>query len=84
MAALITTTSNQGETMINAENKLWGGVQSQGTAGPNPGPGNPMGQAAQQASADAIAFQLWVSQQATSLAKLKVFHTMAKQVNDQQ
>lgn len=33
---------------------------------------------------EAMDFQLWTSAQATSLAKLKVFHTMAKQVNDQQ
>ncbi|AYR24723.1 hypothetical protein RB25_07575 [Herbaspirillum rubrisubalbicans] len=45
---------------------------------------NPMVQSAQQGSAEAIEFQLWVSQQATSLAKLKIFNSMAKNVNDQQ
>lgn len=33
---------------------------------------------------ESMDFMLWTSAQATSLAKLKVFHTMAKQVNDQQ
>lgn len=33
---------------------------------------------------NATEFQMWVSQQATSLAKLKIFATMAKNVNDQQ
>jgi hypothetical protein len=46
--------------------------------------GNPMVQSAQQGSAEAMEFQLWVSQQATSLAKLKIFSAMAKNVNDQQ
>lgn len=32
----------------------------------------------------AVEFQVWASQQATSLAKLKIFATMAKNVNDQQ
>ncbi|SFL98274.1 hypothetical protein [Rugamonas rubra] len=70
--------------MINANNSRPGGAQSQGAGAPHPGADNPLGQAAQQGAADAMAFQLWVSQQATSLAKLKVFHSMAKQVNDQQ
>jgi len=43
-----------------------------------------MAQTAQEGAASAAEFQLWVSQQATSLAKLKIFHTMAKSVNDQQ
>jgi hypothetical protein len=46
--------------------------------------GNLTVQAAQEASKNAIEFQLWTSQQATSLAKLKIFSTMAKSVNDQQ
>jgi hypothetical protein len=33
---------------------------------------------------ESMDFMLWTSAQATSLAKLKVFHTMAKQINDQQ
>ncbi|HWW08235.1 hypothetical protein [Collimonas sp.] len=53
----------------------------------NPGArsgGSAMIQGAQQGSAEAMEFQLWVSQQATSLAKLKIFNTMAKSINDQQ
>ena len=45
---------------------------------------SPMARAAQQSAAEGTEFLLWVSKQATSLAKLKVFHSMAKQVNDQQ
>lgn len=45
---------------------------------------DPLGQTAQQGAAQAMEFQLWVSQQATSLAKLKIFNTMAKSINDQQ
>lgn len=45
---------------------------------------DPLGQSAQHGAAQAMEFQLWVSQQATSLAKLKIFNTMAKSVNDQQ
>lgn len=44
----------------------------------------PLGEAAQQGAAQAMEFQLWVSQQASSLAKLKIFNTMAKSINDQQ
>lgn len=33
---------------------------------------------------NATEFQMWASQQATSLARLKLFATMAKNVNDQQ
>lgn len=33
-------------------------------------------------AAEAMEFQLWVSQQAHSLSKLKVFQEMAKKVND--
>jgi hypothetical protein len=44
----------------------------------------PLGDAAQQGAAQAMEFQLWVSQQASSLAKLKIFNTMAKTINDQQ
>lgn len=40
--------------------------------------------AAQAGAQQANEFQMWVSQQATSLAKLKIFATMAKNVNDQQ
>lgn len=40
--------------------------------------------AASASAAEAAEFELWVSEQATSLAKLKVFHSMAKSVNDQQ
>lgn len=44
----------------------------------------PLGDTAQQGAAQAMEFQLWVSQQASSLAKLKIFNTMAKSINDQQ
>ncbi|MPS30324.1 MAG: hypothetical protein E2576_02500 [Alcaligenaceae bacterium] len=40
--------------------------------------------AAKAGAQHATEFQLWVSQQATSLAKLKIFATMAKNINDQQ
>ncbi|NRR30397.1 hypothetical protein HSX11_09355 [Oxalobacteraceae bacterium] len=68
--------------MMNSVNGVAGGLPSQGQGAPTPG--SPIGQSAQQEAADAMAFQLWVAQQASSLAKLKVFHSMAKQVNDQQ
>jgi hypothetical protein len=45
---------------------------------------SPVAQLVQKATADAVEFDMWASKQATSLAKLKIFHTMAKQVNDQQ
>jgi len=45
---------------------------------------NPTVLGAQAGAERAVEFQLWVSQQATSLAKLKIFSTMAKSVNDQQ
>lgn len=68
--------------MINSVNNVAGGFPSQSQGAPSPA--SPIGQAAQQEAADAMAFQLWVAQQASSLAKLKVFHSMAKQINDQQ
>lgn len=58
--------------------------QAQQSVGFRQDSGNPMVQSAQQGSAEAMEFQLWVSQQATSLAKLKIFSAMAKSVNDQQ
>lgn len=45
---------------------------------------SPTVQAAQAGANQAVEFQMWVSQQATSLAKLKIFSTMAKNINDQQ
>jgi hypothetical protein len=45
---------------------------------------NPMVAAAQSSAQDAMAFQLWVSQQSHTLGRLKIFHTMAKSINDQQ
>ncbi len=45
---------------------------------------NSTAMAAQAGAEHATEFQMWVSQQATSLAKLKIFSTMAKNVNDQQ
>jgi len=41
-------------------------------------------QSAQQASQHAMDFQLWVEEQAATLAKMKVFASMAKSINDQQ
>jgi hypothetical protein len=40
-------------------------------------------QMAQQSAQSAQEFSLWVTEQATTLAKMKVFATMAKNVNDQ-
>jgi hypothetical protein len=45
---------------------------------------NPMVAAAQSSAQDAMAFQLWVSEQSHTLGRLKIFHTMAKSINDQQ
>lgn len=47
-------------------------------------PANPGVQNMQQGFQDAMAFQLWVSEQAQALGRLKIFHTMAKSINDQQ
>ena len=38
----------------------------------------------QQGYQEALEFQRWVSDQAQVLGRLKVFHTMAKSINDQQ
>ncbi|MTV41068.1 hypothetical protein [Duganella radicis] len=48
------------------------------------GPPNPMVSAAQASAQDAMAFQLWVAQQSQTLGRLKIFHSMAKSINDQQ
>lgn len=45
---------------------------------------SPMVAAAQSSAQDAMAFQLWVSEQSHTLGRLKIFHTMAKSINDQQ
>jgi len=45
---------------------------------------NPSVLAAKAGAQRAVEFQMWVSEQATSLAKLKIFSTMAKNINDQQ
>lgn len=60
------------------------GAQSSGNPSMRQGAVNSSVQSAQAGSEQAMEFQLWVSQQATSLAKLKVFSTMAKNINDQQ
>lgn len=39
---------------------------------------------AQQGAKDSMAFQLWSAEQSEVLARLKVFHSMAKSINDQQ
>jgi hypothetical protein len=45
---------------------------------------NPMVAGMKSANNESMDFMLWTAAQATSLSKLKVFHTMAKQINDQQ
>ena len=58
-----------------------------GVAGQNPGAtgsSNRTTTAAQQVSTEAAEFQLWASAQANCLSKLKIFHSMAKTINDQQ
>lgn len=45
---------------------------------------NPMVASAQASAQDAMAFQLWVSEQSHTLGRLKIFHSMAKSINDQQ
>lgn len=61
-----------------------GGTRADQNPSMRQGSGNAMVASAQAGSAEAVEFQMWVSQQATSLAKLKVFSSMAKNVNDQQ
>lgn len=70
--------------MSTYQSQLDRGSQTQQGGGFRQDNPNPMVQAAQQGSVEAMEFQLWVSQQATSLAKLKIFSSMAKNVNDQQ
>lgn len=45
-------------------------------------PTSPFGSSAKAGAAEAMEFQLWVSQQAHNLSKMKVFQEMAKKVND--
>jgi hypothetical protein len=45
---------------------------------------NPHVGAIKGAASESMDFMAWTSAQASSLAKLKIFHTMAKQINDQQ
>lgn len=45
---------------------------------------NPMVAQARVGAEDAMKFQLWVGEQAQTLGRLKIFHTMAKSINDQQ
>jgi len=45
---------------------------------------NSTAMAAQAGMQQATEFQLWVSQQATAMAKLNIFAKLAKNVNDQQ
>lgn len=47
-------------------------------------PSSAFGKAAKASAAEAMEFQLWVSEAAHSLTKIKLFHTMAKNINDQQ
>lgn len=59
------------------------------TAPPQQGPlqtgaPNPMVASAQTSAQDSMAFQLWISEQSHTLGRLKIFHTMAKSINDQQ
>lgn len=68
--------------MALASDSFIGGIQ--GTGGRNDGGAGPLSKAARAGGQETMEFQLLVTQQASSLAKLKIFHTMAKQVNDQQ
>ena len=70
--------------MYSTRNGFGNTLLSQANYDPLKGSASPLPQAAQQGSKEAMEFQLWVSQQAHQLAKLKIFHTMAKSVNDQQ
>ncbi|MCA1324570.1 hypothetical protein [Herbaspirillum sp. alder98] len=70
--------------MSTFQSQMAGGYQSQGNPSMRQGASDPMVGNAQAGAEQAMEFQLWVSQQATSLAKMKVFATMAKNVNDQQ
>lgn len=45
-------------------------------------PSSSMVQRTKEGAAEAMEFQLWVSEQAHNLSKLKVFQAMAKKVND--
>lgn len=47
-------------------------------------PANPGVQNMQQGFQEAMEFQHWVSEQSQVLGRLKIFHTMAKSINDQQ
>ncbi len=70
--------------MSTFQNQLGSGSQLSDNPNLRQGTSNPMVQSAQQGAEQGIQFQLWVSQQATSLAKLKIFSSMAKSINDQQ
>lgn len=59
-------------------------IQDSNRAGPGKFSSTPALQESEQRTEDAMAFQLWVSKQSHNLSKLKVFHAMAKSVNDQQ
>lgn len=45
---------------------------------------NPLVAQARVGAEDSMKFQLWVGEQAQTLGRLKIFHTMAKSINDQQ
>ena len=70
--------------MSYSDNSIPGIAQGAGAGSPGDRFQSDVAKSAQQASDEAVQFQLWVANQATSLAKLKVFHAMAKQINDQQ
>ena len=70
--------------MSTYQSQMMNSSQSYGNPSLRQGGEDPLVQNAQAGSEKAMEFQLWVSQQATSLAKLKIFSSMAKNVNDQQ
>jgi hypothetical protein len=45
-------------------------------------PASPVGLAAQDSAAESMKFMQWVSEQSHNVSKLKVFHDMAKKIND--
>jgi hypothetical protein len=65
---------------MNTTDGIFAGPSAKNT----PAGDSPMVKAAKATSEEAAQFQLKMSEQATALAKLKVFHSMAKQINDQQ
>ena len=68
---------------MNTNNVFAQQANGQGPGAAAPGADSGM-QNVQQGYQEALEFQRWVSDQAQVLGRLKVFHTMAKSINDQQ